>query len=1115
MPFVHLQVKSAYSLLTSAARLDRLVGKAKELQFKAMALTDFQVMYGAIAFYKLCQQHGIKPIMGLSIHVIDNDSQIPFVLLAENNDGYQNLIKISSALQTKSPEGLPKRWLKSYSRGLIAILPGQNVVNLDDAIHKVKEYQSIFGQQSFYLGFQLISKNEDDGPDHLVKLSNQTNSPLVAINDVCYIEKEDYLAHKCLQAIKNGDKLSDEKIDLKETKEHYLKSANDMVSLFEDYPDALENTLKIAERCCVNLDLGVSHLPTFPTPENQSADVYLEKLCYEGLASRLNNKDSISIYEQRLKYELSVIKRMNFSDYFLIVWDFMKYAHENKILTGPGRGSAAGSLVSYVLKITDVDPIQHRLLFERFLNPERISMPDIDIDFPDTRRDEVIAYVAKKYGKLHVAQIITFGTLAAKAAIRDVGRVMGASPKETDVLSKLIPSRPGISLNDAYKESETLQKAITESDLYKQIFKTALKIEGLPRHTSTHAAGVVLSDQPLTNIVPIQEGQQDVYLTQFSMDYLEDLGLLKMDFLGLRNLSLIENVITLIQRGEGKGVDLSDLPFQDEKTFRLLTKGDTTGVFQLESDGMRSVLKRLGPTTLEDIVAVNALYRPGPMENIPLYIERKHHKSDITYQHPALKPILQNTYGVIVYQEQIMEIASTMAGFSLGEADLLRRAVGKKKKEILDKEREHFVKGCQLNGYNLQVANSIYDLIVKFANYGFNRSHAVAYSMIAYQLAFLKAHFPLYFWTALLTSVNGNEDKVAQYVREAKQIGISILPPSINKSAFPFLVERKAIRFSLSGIKNVGVAAVKEIFHARKQKTFEDLFDFCIRVSMKIITRRTMEQLIFAGAMDEFGVDRATLLASLDVAIEHAELMTPSDDQHFDLFLGDEFNLKPKYIEVEPFKTEEKLRYEKESLGFYFSSHPVEVVRKKLIDIGATTIDQLPSKIDRKVSIGGMIGAVRTIRTKKGEVMAFLSLGDETGEIDAVIFPQTYTKFSEKTKDGLVFLFGGKVEKRQDKIQFIIQQIIDTNDLPELPQQEKLFIKIEKQSAEQNKLIQVKEMLKSFHGKTPVFLHYENEKRTIQLPEEFFIHASDTSLDELMKLLGKENVVLMRGKGDR
>ncbi len=1112
MPFVHLQVKSAYSLLSSAARLDKLVSKAKELQFKAIALTDFQVMYGAVAFYKLCLEHGIKPIMGLTIEVIgdDEDSIIPLVLIAENNEGYQNLIKISSALQTKSSKGLPERWLKSYSSGLIAILPGREIMNSDNELQVVKRYQSIFGHQSFYIGIQMQSKQEDVLLENILSISNQTNSPVIAINDVCYIEKEDNLAHQCLLAIKNGDKLSDDHIDLKESNEKYLKSSAEMLSLFERYPDALENTLKIADRCQVNLNLGISHLPKYPTPANQSADDYLEELCYKGLASRLQKPDQS--YEERLKYELSVIKRMNFSDYFLIVWDFMNYAHENNILTGPGRGSAAGSLVSFCLRITDVDPIKHRLLFERFLNPERITMPDIDIDFPDTRRDEVIAYVAKKYGKLHVAQIITFGTLAAKAAIRDVGRVMGASPKETDVLSKLIPSRPGISLHEAFQNSPALQKEIMESELNKKIYKTALKIEGLPRHTSTHAAGVVLSDQPLTNIVPIQEGQQDVYLTQYSMDYLEDLGLLKMDFLGLRNLSLIENITKLIHRGEGKAVDLTNIYYQDQKTFDLLSKGDTTGVFQLESEGMRSVLKRLKPTELEDIVAVNALYRPGPMENIPLYIDRKHHKSDITYVHPSLEQILQSTYGVIVYQEQIMEIASTMAGFSLGEADLLRRAVGKKKKEVLDKEREHFVKGCKSNGHSEQIANSIYDLIVKFANYGFNRSHAVAYSMIAYQLAFLKANYPLYFITALLSSVTGNEDKVSQYVREAKYKGISILPPSINKSAFPFLVEGKAIRYSLTGIKNVGITAVKEIFHARKQKPFEDLFDFCIRVSMKIVTRRTMEQLIFAGAMDEFGVDRATLLASLDVAIEHAELMTPSDDSQFDLFLNDEFNLKPKYVEVEPFKVEEKLKFEKESLGFYFSSHPVEVFRKRLREVGAINIDELPSKADRKTSIGAMIGNIRTIRTKKGEVMAFLSLGDETGDVDAVLFPQTYSKYSEKLIDGRVFFLVGKVEKRQEKLQFIIQQLIEIETLPPPTERQKLFIKIEKRNADQHKLIEVKDVLRKFHGSTPVFLHYEFEKRTIQLPEEFFVTETDTKtcVSELVQLLGKENVVLIK-----
>ncbi|QNF26478.1 DNA polymerase III subunit alpha [Metabacillus elymi] len=1118
MPFVHLQVKSAYSLLTSAARLDRLVNKAKTLKFKALALTDDQVMYGTVAFYKLCKQHGIKPIIGLTINILDEQGEgesTSLILLAENNNGYRNLLKISSALQTKTPEGLPERWLKSYSQGLIAISPGMDGIieknllegNRVKAKELTKKYETIFGQKSFYLGLQNhLLEQEKHLLTELVSLSEETKVPVVATNNVAYLEQDDYMAYKCLSAIKNGDKLSDEHIDLHTPNEYYLKSQEDMVSLFDQYPDALENTLLIAERCQVDLELGVTHLPKFPTPNSESANEYLEQLCMEGLKDRF--EEPKKSYLDRLTYELSVIKKMNFSDYFLIVWDFMKYAHENSILTGPGRGSAAGSLVSYVLKITDVDPIKHRLLFERFLNPERITMPDIDIDFPDTRRDEVIHYVANKYGKIHVAQIITFGTLAAKAAIRDIGRVMGASPKETELLSKQIPTRPGITLTKAITESHVLQKMIRENELYKKIIDTALKIEGLPRHASTHAAGVVLSDQPLTNIVPIQNGQHEVYLTQFSMDYLEDLGLLKMDFLGLRNLSLIENITKLIQREEGYSVNLPKISYQDEKTFSLLSSGDTTGVFQLESEGMRSVLKRLKPTSLEDIVAVNALYRPGPMENIPLYIERKHQKSSVHYLHPALEPILHSTYGVIVYQEQIIEIASTIAGFTLGEADLLRRAVGKKKKDVLDKEREHFVKGCKSNGYNEQVANNVYDLIVKFADYGFNRSHAVAYSMIAYQLAYLKANYPLYFMTALLTSASGNDDKVSQYIREAKQKGVTILPPSVNYSAYPFLVENGNIRYSLTAIKNVGIAAIKEIFHARKKKPFTDLFDFCIRVSMKIINRRIMEQLIFSGAMDDFGVERATLLASLDVAIEHAELLTPTDENQIDFFEEEAFALKPKYIEVEPFKIEEKLKFEKETLGFYFSSHPVELYREKFQSVNASNISDMGLKIDKKAMIGAMIVSIRTIRTKKGDVMAFLVIADETGDIDAVMFPQIYTKFSEKISIGDTFLLDGKVERRQDKVQFIIQKVVSPEELSSLDDKSKLFIKIERQSMEPKRLFEVKNYLKEFSGDTPVFLYYESEKRTVQLPSEFFISPTEECMDALIKLLGKENVVL-------
>ncbi len=1121
MSFIHLQIKSAYSLLSSAVKLDKLVSKAKELNYKALALTDEQVMYGTVEFYKLCKRNGIKPIIGMKLNVIEenstNSSSTSLVLIAENNDGYQNLVKISSAIQTKSPEGLPERWLKSYSKGLIALTSGheglmeQYVLDdqIDQAIQQIKKYQSLFGKNSFFVGIHSKwVKQANSLLPKLTDLCHKIDVQTVAVTDVSYIEKDDVLAYRCLAAIKNGEVLSEDQIDLDDHKHEELTSQQEMTRIFEQYPDALENTLMIAKRCQVDLNLGATQLPKYPTPNKESADEYLEQLCSQGLYERFSAPNQI--YKERLAYELKIIKNMNFSDYFLIVWDFMKYAHENGILTGPGRGSAAGSLVSYVLKITNVDPIKHRLLFERFLNPERITMPDIDIDFPDTRRDEVIGYVARKYGELHVAQIITFGTFAAKAAIRDVGKVIGASTKEVDIITRQISSRPGVKLSDVIAESKSIQKLIQENKMYKKMIEIALKIEGLPRHTSTHAAGVVLSSQPLTNIVPIQKGQQDVYLTQFSMDYLEDLGLLKMDFLGLRNLTLIENIISLIKRGEGHTVDLTSISYHDEKTFSLLSRGDTTGIFQLESEGMRSVLKRLKPTNLEDIVAVNALYRPGPMENIPLYIDRKHKRNPIQYLHPDVEPILKSTYGVIVYQEQIMEIASKIAGFTLGEADLLRRAVGKKKKEVLDKEREHFINGCLANGYDNEVANNIYDLIVKFANYGFNRSHAVAYSVIAYQLAYLKANYPLYFMTALLTSATGNDEKVASYIREAKQMNITILPPSINHSAYPFLVENGCIRISLACIKNVGIVAIKEIFHERKKKKYTDLFDFCIRVSQKIINRRIMEQLIFSGAMDDFGVDRAILLASLDVAIEHAELLSPTTDNQFDLFLNEEFSIKPKYIEVENFKIDEKLKFEKDALGFYFSKHPAELYRDRLEQAGAIYISEVNQTFDRKISIGAMLISKRSIRTKKGEVMAFIVIGDETGELDAVLFPSVYAKFSEVLSTGQIFLFAGKIEKRQEKWQMIIQDIRIAQNLVEPEGNEKLFIRIEKSFLPQ-KLNEVKKQLKKFHGKTPVYLFYEADKRTVQLPEEFFVSPTEESIQCLRSLLGIGNVVL-RGK---
>lgn len=1120
MTFIHLHVYSAYSLLTSTATVEQLVHDARAKGFSALALTDRNVMYGTVAFYKECLKKSIKPILGLTVDVVSeilDQESFPLVLLAKNNQGFQNLMKISSAVQTKSPEGIPVKWLKHYASGIYAMTPG-NLGEIEyyisngqeeNALQTVELYTKLFGKGNFYLSLQNQGlPGQHELTAELAKLGTQTNTPLVAANQVHYLEREDSFAQECLLAIKNGDKLQDDGREKLGSNEFYLKTAAEMGDLLSEYPEALENTLKIAENCNVMLDMESRHLPKYPVQPGQNSDELLEYQCLKGLKERYGNPSAEHI--ARLNYELSVIKKMKFSDYFLIVWDFIKYAREQGILIGPGRGSAAGSIVSYVLFITDVDPIEHDLLFERFLNPERISMPDIDIDFPDNRRDEVIEYVASKYGELHVAQIVTFGTLAAKASVRDVGRSFGLNMKELDRLSRLVPSKLGITLKEAIRESEGLRSFIEESQKNKRIIDTAIKLEGLPRHTSTHAAGVVISEQPLTNVVPIQSGQSKVFLTQYSMDHLEEIGLLKMDFLGLRNLTLIDSILHSIYQKTRRKLDIHDIPFDDEKTFQLLSRGETTGIFQLESDGMRKVLTKLVPSRFEDIVAVNALYRPGPMENIPLFIDRKHGRQPIDYYHKDLEGILRNTYGVIVYQEQIMQIASKMAGFSLGEADLLRRAVSKKKKEVLDQERQHFVNGALRKGYDTETANTIYDLIVRFANYGFNRSHAVAYSMIAYQLAYLKANYPLYFMASLLTSAIGNDTKIAQYARELQQMGIKLLPPSVNKSAFSFQPEGEAVRYSLAGIKGAGIASLKEIFQARKNQPFKDIFDFCIRVPQKAASRKVLEALIYSGAFDEFGHDRAVLLATIDVAIEHAQLVAPDDNGQIDMFAEAEFSLKPKYTEVDPMRIEDKLSLEKEVLGVYLSKHPVSIHEKEFKAAGVKSIASQP--LSGRTRLGVYITEQKKIRTKKGEAMAFLTLSDASGETEAVVFPAVYKQYGHVLTQGKLALLEGKFDQRDGKSQFVVQSVIDLEKEATKAQEKKpvLYIRIVKESDTVGKMKELKALLKKHHGTVSVIVYNEETEKSLMLPNEYSVSIADDSMAELREVLGVNNVVLKK-----
>ncbi len=1121
LSFVHLHVYSSYSLLSSTASIADLVQDAKQKGFSAIALTDQNVMYGTIAFYKECLKASIKPIIGLTVMVQSErkDQSYPLVLLAKNQKGFHHLLKISSVVQTNSPSGIPMKWLRGYAEGIIAISPGmkgeieQSLLSADyeEAFACARMYKNIFPNGHFYLGIQdhgLVM--EETLHNGIVKLSKDLQLALVATNEVYYTNKEDSFAHECLLAIKNGQKLADETREKLDNDQYYLKTATEMVNVFSHIPEALENSLRIADACNVMIELNQMNLPKYPSNGVKSSEELLEELCYKGFQERYQN--GTDEHRTRLEYELSIIKNMKFADYFLIVWDFMRFSRENGILTGPGRGSAAGSMVAYVLYITDVDPIEHQLLFERFLNPERISMPDIDIDFPDHRRDEVIEYVSEKYGRIHVAQIITFGTLAAKAVMRDVGKIFGLNGKELDQVSRWIPSRPGTSLSTALKESQGLRNFVKESTLHQRLFEVATKLEGLPRHTSTHAAGVVLTERPLVESIPIQAGHNEIYLTQYTMDHLEEIGLLKMDFLGLRNLSLIETVLDSIFRKTGKRINIKEIPLEDEATFKLLSRGETTGVFQLESDGMRNVLKRLQPSRFEDIVAVNALYRPGPMENIPLYIDRKHGKASVTYPHPDLIPILERTYGVIVYQEQIMQIAAKMAGFSLGEADLLRRAVSKKKKEVLNKERDHFVQGSLAKGYDKATANDIYDLIVKFANYGFNRSHAVAYSVIAYQLAYLKTHYPVHFMAALLSSVSNSETKIAQYIREIKQMEIQLLPPSINQSGYSFLVDQNGIRYSLAAIKGVGIAALKEIFHARKKRKFADLFDFCIRVSSRVVNRKVLEALVHSGSFDEFGEDRAVLLASIDVAIEHAQLINPNEDGEGDLFAEEEtFFLKPKYVEVDEIEVEQKLHFEKEVLGFYLSDHPVSIYNAFMSPLG---ISEIAFAEPNQKMIKAMINITefKRIRTKKGEEMAFLAISDQSGDMDAVVFPAVYKRFAHVLQKGNIVLVEGKMDLRDGNKQFIIQTVYDVRKAVEEIKDKlgTLYLKVEKEKESALILTRLKEMMKKNKGTVEVVLFYESKEQSIRLGKDDRVNPSETCLNELKLLLGENNVILKK-----
>lgn len=1127
MPFVHLHVHSEYSLLDSTCRMNALVERAKADGQTALALTDTNALYGVIPFYRACRDKGIHPVIGMELSVafprIHNEEKPAgrrserrsLVLLAENQRGYMHLVKLASLVQFNKNRCVPLDKLAGLADGLIALSGGDGgpidsalaAGDLDRAMRLGSYLKKIFSGR-FYLECQRHGSTGKSVHGGLNTVHEKLSLPMVATQDVHCLDRRDEDALACLAAIRTGTKMSDS-MDMRPGRA--FASAAEMAERFSDCPEAVEQSGRIAARCTVDFSFGRIRLPAFPVPASMTSKDLLRKKCEQGLRRRYDEAVDEKTVE-RLGRELAVIDRMGFNDYFLIVCDLIDHARKSGYTPGPGRGSAAGSLVAYLLGITDVDPIKYQLLFERFLNPERVTMPDIDMDFPDVDRDKMILYACRKYGREHVAQIVTFGTLGAKAAIRDVGRALGDDPRLADRMARLVPSSPGITLDAAFAESAELRGLIDESESAGRLFKLARRVEGLPRHTSIHAAGVVFSDRPLNELVPVQEGHDGIPVTQFPMEDLEALGMLKIDFLGLRNLTFLREVLRRFRSEKGRAFEADAIPPDDAETFAMLGRGETTGIFQLESDGMRQVLRKLKPTEFEDIVAVNALYRPGPVRFIDRYVRRKHGEEAVHYPHPDLKPILAGTYGIIVYQEQIMQIAVKMAGYSLGQADILRRAVSKKNGAMLRAQQQSFIAGCEQNHYSKDTALSVFDLIVRFANYGFNRSHAVAYSMLSYRLAYLKAHDPKSFMAAYLSSIAGNQKKLSAAVVELKKANIPLYPPSVNRSRSTFEPDRNGILFGFSAIKNVGAGAVNEIIEKRRQGgPYRDLFDFCRRTSSRKVNRRTIESLVLSGAMDEFRVDRAILLASLDGAMEAGDEMRKAGDGQVSFDLSDD-GVPDAYTQVPPLTPSEKMRYEKETLGLYLSVHPLERLRVRLPASIRPLETATALKPGESAFFAVLIDHLKRIRTRSGEPMAFLTVGDETGRMEAVCFPQSYKRTEAVLAAGrlVVVEAGLDVGKRGEKNpsrQLSIRNAAELNHyLSDKPLV--VFIRIDRPHSGPDVLTAIKAIIRRHPGDSRIVIHYDRTEKTVVLSSDYTVSPSYRFVEELGKLIGADNVMV-------
>ena len=1153
MAFVHLHVHTEFSLLDGACRIDKLAEKVKSMGQTAVAITDHGVMYGAVAFYKACKAAGVKPVIGCEVYVAprgmtdkehgrDND-YTHLILLCKNEQGYKNLCRLVSAGFTDGFYIKPRiDWhlLHQYSEGLICLsgcvagaIP-QMIINgeYEKAKAKALELNELFGEKNFYLEIQDHGlREEQEASRGIIKIHKETGIPLALTNDAHYISKEDAYYQDVLMCIQMGKTVDDANRMRFESGELYLKTEEEMRALFPEYPEAADNTVDIAERCNFDFEFGHYHLPRFKLPQGESDSYeYLKKLCEKGFSERFPTRPEV---HAQLDYELEMIKKMGFVDYFLIVSDFIGYAKRKGIPVGPGRGSAAGSVVSYCLHITDVDPIKYSLFFERFLNPERVSMPDIDVDFCVNRRGEVIDYVNRLYGHDHVAQIVTFGTMAARGAIRDVGRALSVSYAETDAVAKQVPMALNMTLDEALKLSKPLREMYEADANLQRLIDVARVLEGMPRHASTHAAGVVITEKPVYEYVPLARNDESV-VCQYPMTTLEELGLLKMDFLGLRNLTVLEDAAKLVRKKQ-PDFRVETIPEDDPQTFEMLSAGHTSGVFQLESTGITSVCAGIKPKSIEDITAVIALYRPGPMESIPRFVECSNHPEQIKYKHELLRPILEVTYGCIVYQEQVIEIFRKLAGFSLGQADNIRRAMSKKKHAVIDAERVAFIhgdesrgiEGALSKGVSEAAANSIYDEIVDFASYAFNKAHAVSYAIVTYRTAYMKRHYPREYMAALLTSVLDNSTKVSEYIAECKDMGIKLLPPDVNESGPNFTVSGENLRFGLVAIKGIGWGAINNLVAEREENgPFTGFEDFCSRMSGKDLNRRAVENLIKAGAFDSMGYKRKALLQIAGAVIESiSQAEKKNISGQMDLFgsFDDEEKAIPANIpipQVEEFSPREIMAMEREITGLYLSGHPMDEYRDAARKIGAVPIGAIMSDFssedgpkrfadNQQITVAGVVESTKTRTTKNNTLMSYINLEDDSGAMELLAFQKALDSGGAYLKDGAALIIKGKISVRDEKEpQIMVDSIRPISDLNALgssappPKDKKLWVKLDSQYDPAMKRIEL--ILTMFPGEQQMIIWCEREQKRIGA--KCLIHEG--LVLELQEMLGEDKVVV-------